>query len=66
MTDIYVQRARIAALSRHHPDDSPVMLEARAKLGEDMLIRSVEQALAKAPPLTPEMRQRIVSLLAVA
>jgi hypothetical protein len=63
---VLIKRARVAALSRHHPDDSPVMLEARASLGEETLVRAVEKALAAAPPLTDAVRQRIVGLLAVA
>lgn len=53
----------VAALSRHRAPDDPDLVAARAKLREERLVAAIEKALAKAPPLTPEVRSRIVGLL---
>jgi hypothetical protein len=56
-------RARAAVLTRYRSDDHPELLDARQKYGEERLLDAVERALAAAPPLTDEVRQRIVGLL---
>jgi hypothetical protein len=56
-------RARAAALGRYRAPDDPELLSAREKLAEETLIAAVKRALAAAPPLSPEIRARIVSLL---
>lgn len=58
------QHAHVAALARHRAPDDPDLMTARAKLREEALVRAVEKALAKSPPLTDAVRQRIVGLLA--
>lgn len=63
---VRVQRARCAALARYRPDDDPALIAARARLGDELFIQAVEKAIAAAPPLTPELRERVVGLLSVA
>jgi hypothetical protein len=36
---------------------------ARALMAEESLVDAISKALAKAPPLTPAMRERILGLL---
>lgn len=62
-TSLTSQHATVAILARHRPADDPQLVSARAQLREDVLINAVERALAKAPPLTPEVRQRVIGLL---
>ena len=60
------ERALVAVLTRHrHPAD-PELLDARRRMGEESLILAVSNAVAKAPPITPELRGRVLNLLAVA
>ena len=60
------ERALVAVLTRHrHPAD-PELIDARRRMGEESLIVAVSNAVAKAPPITPEIRRRVLSLLAVA
>ncbi|WP_157681284.1 hypothetical protein [Mycobacterium sp. JS623] len=56
----------MAALKRHRAADDPELLSASVQLREEVLVRAVEKALEKSPPLTEAVRQRIVGLLAVA
>lgn len=59
------ERARVAVLSRYHPYDYPELVAARQRMNEEVLVNAVTKALAKAPPLRPEVRDRIVALLSV-
>ena len=58
------ERARYAGLVRHRADDDPELATARQSMQEHVLLNAVDKALSDAPPLTPEMRSRIVGLLA--
>lgn len=57
------ERARLAALSRHHPDGPEVddaRRDLRAARAEDYIRELVDQA----PPLTDDQRRRLVAILA--
>jgi hypothetical protein len=62
------ERAKVAALSRcvaageRSPDD-PELAKARLNLRALRLEEAVRKAVAEAPPLTPEMRDRIAAIL---
>ena len=65
-TNFSRERARVAVLTRHrHPAD-PELIDARRRMGEESLIVAVRNAVAKAPPITPEISRRVMNLLAVA
>ena len=66
MSSIKSKHAHVAALARHRAPDDPDLLTARGVLREEALVRAVEKALTKAPPLTDAVRQRIVGLLSSA
>jgi hypothetical protein len=56
-------RGRYASLTRDRPPNDPVLLAARHEMQEAALMNAVEKALAKAPPMTDELRARILGLL---
>jgi hypothetical protein len=56
-------RARVAGLSRENAPDSTVVVEAKRDLRAARLEDYVARTVAQAPPLTPEQRDRIASLL---
>jgi hypothetical protein len=56
-------RARIGALSRSRPDDDPELVEARLNLRALSLEAAVRKAVAEAPELTGEQRDRIAAIL---
>lgn len=58
------KHGRVAALARHRDPQDPALITATAEQREEALIHAVEKALEKAPPLTPEVRQRVIGLLA--
>lgn len=60
------ERARVAVLTRHRPPADPELIDARRRMGEESLIVAVSNAVAKAPPITPELRRRVLHLLAAA
>ena len=59
----YQERARYGALTRSRKPDDPELLASRAVMDEESLVAAIAKALAKSPPLTPEVRQRIIGLL---
>ena len=63
VTSTFYLRARVAGLSRDRAADDPDLLDARADLAAQNIINFVTNALAKAPPLNDEQRQRITALL---
>lgn len=57
------ERARVAALTRHHPNRPDIAAPARRDLAAAMLAEHVARVVADAPPLTPEQRDRIAAAL---
>jgi hypothetical protein len=62
-TNVNARRARVAALARFRDSADPELAEARLRLHEERFVAAVERALNVAPPLRPEVRDRIVVLL---
>ena len=63
-TDIFLrERARYGALVRSRKADDHELLAARALMAEESLVDAISKALAKAAPLTPAVRERILGLL---
>ena len=63
-TDIfYRERARYGALKRSRKPNDPELVRSRAIMDEESLVDAIVKALAKAPPLTPAVRERILGLL---
>ena len=62
-TNVNARRARVAALARFRDSADPELVEARLRLHEERFVAAVERALNDAPPLRPEVRDRIVILL---
>lgn len=60
---IRTTRARVAALTKHHPNGSPTLTGARRDHAAEKLAEYVERTVAEAPPLTPAQRDRIAVLL---
>ena len=59
-------RARLAALSRDHTPDSPIVVEARRELLAARLEDHVRRALTGDPELTAEQWQHIANMLPAA
>jgi hypothetical protein len=57
------KRARLARLSQDFPPDDPQVVETRWDLMAQRLEEHVREVVAKAPPLTPEQRDRIAAIL---
>ena len=62
-TSFHVHRARLASLSRSRPPDDPELVETRLCMQEEVLVNAITRALQKAPPMTPQLRERIIALL---
>lgn len=58
------ERARVAVLTRYRNPTDPVLLAARRRMHEEVLVDAIAKALTKAPPLTPTVCDRIISLVA--
>lgn len=63
MSAIKSGRGRVAALTRSRPADDPELVEARRDLAAEVIAQHVAKVVAKAPPLTPEQRDRIAAIL---
>jgi hypothetical protein len=63
VSDILHERARIGALSRSRANDDPELVAARQSLKALRLEEYVLKVVAEAPPLTPEVRDRIAQIL---
>ncbi len=61
MSRALTARNKLAAASRHHPEQVP---QRRRDLAEAKIADYVEKVLAEAPPLTPDQRARLAGLLA--
>ena len=57
------ERAKLAALSRHHSGDTEAIDQARRDLRAARLEDHVSKVLAEAPPFTAEQRRRLAALL---
>ena len=56
------ERARIAALTRHHKDD-PEVIARRQAFKADRLAEHIRRVVDTAPPLTAEQRGQLATLL---
>ena len=57
------ERARVVVLARYrHPND-PEPLAACRRMREGVLVDVITRAFQKAPPLSPQLRERIITLL---
>jgi hypothetical protein len=56
-------RGRYASLSRDREPNDPELVAARHTMQEIALVNAIERALTKAPPMTDELRARIIGLL---
>ena len=56
------ERARVAALRRHHPQ-APETNDAAAAFKANRLAQYIECIVNDAPPLSPEQRHRLALLL---
>jgi hypothetical protein len=63
LSTVYARRARVAALARFRDAVDPELTLARAQMGEEVFGAAVERALASAPPMRPEVRDRVIALL---
>ena len=66
LTNFLRERARVAVLTRHRDTADPELLEARRRMGEEALVLAVGHAVAKAPPITNDVRLRLLNLLRIA
>lgn len=60
---VYRARATVGALVRHRAPDDPELAAARVQMAEEKFLNAVERALASAPPIRPEVRDRVIGLL---
>jgi hypothetical protein len=61
----YLARSVVGNLTQCRSADDPVLIEARRRMEEESFLIAVSRAIDKAPRITPELRQRVVDLLAV-
>ena len=59
----HADRARIAALVRHRPDDHDAIDNARRAYRTNRLADHIREVVDQAPPLTQEQRNRLAALL---
>ncbi|MUL44496.1 hypothetical protein FZI85_17385 [Mycobacterium sp. CBMA293] len=64
--EFYKLRSRVANMTRHRPADDAELLDTRKQLQELILIDSINAAVAKASPLSEDVRQRVIGLLSAA
>jgi len=57
------ERARVASLTRSRPADDPDLVAARLRLKAARVEDYIARVVSEAPPLTPEQRDRLASLL---
>jgi hypothetical protein len=63
MSTLKSGRGRVAALTRSRAAGDPELEAARRDLAADVIAEHVTKVVAKAPPLTPEQRDRIAAIL---
>jgi hypothetical protein len=64
--EYYNLRSRVAAMARRRPADDPELMAVRKQLQELVLVDSINAAVAKASPLSDDVRQRVIGLLSAA
>lgn len=57
------KRARLASLTRSRAVDDPALVDARRDLKAARLEDHIQRIVDAAPPLTPEQRDRLASIL---
>ncbi|MCU1697341.1 MAG: PhiRv1 phage protein [Mycobacterium sp.] len=62
--NVLAPRGRLGALTRFRDATDPELALARVQMGEEKFVAAVERALKSAPPVTPEVRDRVRDLLA--
>ena len=60
---VNTSRARLAGLSRHHPDNPEILARARRDLVAANAEQYIRRLVQSAPPLTQAQRDRLVVLL---
>lgn len=63
MPSVTHYRAQVAALSRSRGTNDPELVGARRNLKAQSLAEHIAKAVAEAPPLTDEQRDRLATLL---
>jgi hypothetical protein len=58
-----VHRARLASLSRSRSPDDPELVNTRLCMQQEVLVNAITRALQKAPPMTPQLRERIITVI---
>ena len=56
-------RAKYGGLIRDRDSDDPELVDTKHAMQAEALVAAVEKALRKAPPMTDELRQRIIGML---
>jgi hypothetical protein len=56
-------RGKTGGLAGHRPEEDEELAEARLRVQELVFVDAVKKALKKAPPLTDELRQKIIAML---
>jgi hypothetical protein len=57
------ERARLAAIKRHHPDRLDLAADAKRDLAAANLEAYIKRIVTEAPPLTEDQRSRLALLL---
>lgn len=57
------QRGRAAALARYRDPADPELLDARRRMHEEAFLEALTKAVAKAPALSVELRQRAIKVM---
>jgi hypothetical protein len=55
--------SKLAAIQRHHGPDDPRLHDLRRDLAAIQLEEYIEKIVAQAPPLSPQQRLKLASLL---
>ena len=62
----YLARSAVGSFTQTRSGDDPVLIDARRQMDEETFLIAVNRAIDKAAPITPELRQRVIELLAAA
>ena len=61
----YQARSAVGNFTQSRSADDPVLIDARRRMEEESFLIAVSRAIDKAPPITSELRQRVIDLMAV-